>query len=286
MEDTNMADYTFKGYENFILENKINSILATKLDVNKFMTIDQSLQGVPGMKKLVHKYTAAGQIDKLARGEGNSHFIDAEFAEAEYEVGRYQGQFKYYDDDQMTDPTLIDTKAKGLAESMVNSWISEAIAEFDTTTNTFEAENFDIADFADAIAEYANVFEGQEGLYMLCSMDLVPTLRKSLGDYLKYTEGYIKTGAIGTILGVPVYTTKALEKTIFLADKEAVTAFIKKDTFVEQDRDIDKKENFVVASKYAVIALTDERRCIKITPKEEEPEPGPGEGGAGGEGNN
>ena len=35
-----MADYEFKGYDNFVLENKIKSILDTKLDFNRFMTPD------------------------------------------------------------------------------------------------------------------------------------------------------------------------------------------------------------------------------------------------------
>lgn len=78
-----------------------------------------------------------------------------------------------------------------------------------------------------------------------------------------YVEAYIRTGAIGGILGVPLYTSKAVPSgMMFMATKDAVTAFIKKGTFIEQDRDIDKKENFIVASRYTVIALTDESKCV------------------------
>ena len=115
-----MADYAFKGYSNFVLENKIKSILTTKLDMNRFMTPDYSLEGEPGMIKKIHRYTGTGVVDDLARGEGNSHFIDAEFAEEPYTVSRTQGQAKYYDDDIMSDPVLIDAKVKYLAEGMVN----------------------------------------------------------------------------------------------------------------------------------------------------------------------
>jgi len=259
-----MADYAFKGYDNFILENKIDSILSTKMDVNKFLTADYSLVEEPGMIKKIHTYTPSGDAEDLARGDGNSSFIDAEYVEREYRVARTQAQAKWYDDDQMTDPVLIDTKVQGLAEAMVNNWTSKAIAEFDKSWNKAVFTNYELANWADAIAKYTNVFEDQANLFFLVNIECVPTIRKALGDYLKYTEGYIRTGALGEILGVPIYASKAVPKDImFLAHKDAVHAFLKKNTFVEQDRDIDKKENFLVASRYSVIALFDERKCIK-----------------------
>ena len=268
-----MADYTFKGYANFVLENKIKSILDTKLDFNRFMTPDYSLVEEPGMIKKIHRYTGTGVVDDLARGEGNSHFIDAEFAEEAYTVSRTQGQAKYYDDDIMTDPVLIDAKVKYLAEGMVNDWTKKAIAEFQKSTNTADIVDWSLADWADAISKYAEVHESQEGLFAVVGMKAVPEIRKALNTNLMYVEDYIRTGAIGAVLGVPIYTSKALDdmeedsegKPLgFLATKDAVTAFIKEDVRVEQDRDIDKKENFIVADRYAVIALTDETKCIKL----------------------
>lgn len=262
------ADYAFKGYENQIIADQIDSILATKLDINRFMTADYSLSEVPGMKKIIHKYTGTAVVDDLERGEGNEHFVDAEYDAIPYEVARTQGQAKWYDDDQMTDPTLIDAKLKYLSEGMVNNWTAKAIAEFGKSGNTYEYSNLDFADFADMISAYASVHESQEGLFFLVPMELIPTIRKTLNDNLKYTEAYIRTGAIGDVLGVPIYASKAVpEETLYLATNKAVTAFIKKSTFVEQDRDIDKKENFIVAARYSVIALTDESECVKCTKK-------------------
>lgn len=170
---------------------------------------------------------------------------------------------RYYDDDQMTDPVLVDTKIQALAVSMVNNWTKKSIDEFHKTNNMAVFTDWGLANWADAIAIYSNKYEDQAGLFCLCSMDLVPTIRKALGDYLKYTEAYIRTGAIGDVLGVPIYTSKALPKeTMFLATRDAVTAFIKKGVFVEQDRNIDTKLNNIVASRYTVIALTNESKCI------------------------
>lgn len=171
---------------------------------------------------------------------------------------------RYYDDDQMTDPKLVEAKMQYLAEGMLNDWTKKAIAEFDKTENQVAISDYSLGSFADIIAKYSNLYEDQAGLFFLINIEEVPQLRRMLGDYLKYTEGYIRTGAIGDVLGVPIYTSRALPKgIIFCATKEAVTAFVKKDVYVEQDRNIDTKLNNVVASRYTVIALTDETKCIK-----------------------
>ena len=82
--------YPFKGYDNFVLENKINSILSTKMDMNRFMTADYSLTSTPRMTKKIHKYTGVGSAEDLARGEGNTEFVDASYTEEEYTVSRTQ----------------------------------------------------------------------------------------------------------------------------------------------------------------------------------------------------
>lgn len=163
----------------------------------------------------------------------------------------------------MTDPKLIDAKLQYLSEGMVNNWQNKAIAEYVKTSKHAVMSNYDLADFADAIAIYTNKFEDQAGLFFLANIKMIPTIRKTLGDYLKYTEAYIRTGAIGDILGVPIYTSKIVpEGMMVLATNEAVTAFIKKGVFVEQARDVDTKEQKIVASRYSVIALTNEDKCI------------------------
>ena len=55
-------------YENFVLENKIEDILTTAVDLQAYMTVDNSLSLEPGMKKIVHTYTASGDVEDLAMG--------------------------------------------------------------------------------------------------------------------------------------------------------------------------------------------------------------------------
>lgn len=85
-------------YDNFVLENKIEDMLETAVDMNGYMTADYSLAENAGMKKKIHKYVASGQLDEVQMGEGNTHDIEVSFTEVEYEVGTTQGKFAYYDE--------------------------------------------------------------------------------------------------------------------------------------------------------------------------------------------
>ena len=262
-----MADNVFLGYDNFVLENAIKSALDTKLDINRFLTPDYDLVENAGMTKKIHRYviTDDSDVDDLARGEGNSNFIEARFDEFAYTVGRTQGQIIYYDDDILTDPALIDAKVRFLSESMVNNWTRKAIAEFGKTENIYECSGYNLENFANALSKYTAVYEDTAGLFFLANQKLDAKIRKMLGDDLKYVEDYIRTGAIGAVLGIPVYLSKAVpEGLIFLATREAVKAFVKRNVSIEQDRDINTKKNNIVASRYSVIALVDETKCVAI----------------------
>ena len=58
-------------YENFVLENKMTDLVNTQLDVNSLFTIDNSLVGAAGLKKVINKYTYTAQVEKLAKGDGS-----------------------------------------------------------------------------------------------------------------------------------------------------------------------------------------------------------------------
>lgn len=258
-----------KVYENFVLENKIEDILTTAVDLQGYMTVDTSLTTEPGMKKIIHTYTATGNVEDLAMGEGNQEDIEVSFTSAEYEVGVTQGRFQYYDEQEMQDPMVVDTGLEGIAKKMVNDFTTKAIAEYDNATleETAEAWSFDVV--ADAIAKL-NV-EDETGLFLLISPADKAAFRKALKDDLKYSEGYVRTGYIGTVCGVPVIVTKAVEAGKgYLASKDAVTLFIKKGSEIEQERDADTRNNKVFARKVAVVALTNATQLVKITIGEEE----------------
>lgn len=252
-------------YENFVLESKIENLLTTGIDINAYMTIDYSLTENAGMKKVVNVYSATGEVEDLAMGEGNSAEITVSFVPHEYEVGVTQGKFAYYDEQEMTDPMVIDTGLQAIADKMTNDLTEKAIAEFGKATLSIDVDwGFD--SIVDAIAKLNT--ESEDGLFMLVNPAEKSTLRKKLGQDLKYSEGFARTGYIGSVCGVPVIVSKAVPAGEgYLASKDAVTCFVKKGSEIEQERDIDKRNNIVVARKVMLVALTDANKVVKMTTK-------------------
>lgn len=250
-------------YENVVLSNRINDILTTAINLNDYMTIDHSLTENAGMKKKIITYTSTGAVEALAMGEGNTESLEVSKSEVEYEVLTYQGKFAFYDEEEMIDPMVVDTGLKHSADNMVNTFTANAVAEMDKATLTVEgAWSFDT--IVDAIAKLN--LENEAGLFLLISPADKAAFRKALREDLSYSEGYVRTGYIGTVAGVPVIVSKAIDEGKgYLATKEAITVFIKKDTETEYERDADTRNNEYWVRKVAVVALTDATKIVKIT---------------------
>lgn len=251
-------------YENKVLSNKINDILTTKVNLNEYMTIDTTLTENAGMKKVVNTYTATGNVEELGMGEGNSTEITVSFTPAEYEVKIYQGKFAFYDEQEMQDAMVVDTGLDGSAKSMINEFTALAIAEMDKASLEVKPAAWSFDAVVDAIA--ALNLENEEGLFLLISPADKAAFRKALKDDLSYSEGFVRTGYIGSVAGVPVVVSKAVPAGKgYLATKEAVTVFIKKDTETEYERDADTRNNTYWVRKVGVVALTDATKIVKVT---------------------
>ena len=253
-------------YDNVVLANKIEDILTTAVDLTSYMTVDTSMTQEAGMKKKINTYKAQGNVETLDMGVGNTGDIEVSFSTKEYEVETVQGRFQYYDEQAMTDPMVVQAGLEGIAKTMINDFTAKAIAEFDKATLTVQRTGFAFTNIVDAIAKLNT--ENEEGLFILVGVADLANFRKELKDDLKYNEDFVRTGYVGSVCGVPVIVTKAITNgNIYLASKEAVTLFIKKDTEVEQERDANVRNNKVYIRKVAVVALTDETKVVKLTPK-------------------
>lgn len=253
-------------YDNVVLANKIEDILTTAVDLTSYMTVDTSMTQEAGMKKKINTYKAQGDVETLDMGAGNTGDIEVSFSTEEYEVETVQGRFQYYDEQAMTDPMVVQAGLEGIAKTMINDFTAKAVAEFDKATLTVQRTGFAFTDIVDAIAKLNT--ENEDGLFILVGVADLANFRKELQDDLKYNEAFVRTGYVGSVCGVPVIVTKAITNgNIYLASKEAVTLFIKKDTEVEQERDANVRNNKVYIRKVAVVALTDENKVVKLTPK-------------------
>ena len=255
-----------KIYDNFFLSNEVEDQYNSHLDLQTFCNVDNTLVGTPGMKRKINVYTATNGTEKLGMGEGNSKSIEVSYAEKEYEVLMAQNRFKYYDEQEMTDPMLVPVGTRHMGTDMFNTVNADIFAEFRKATLAHPASAFDFAAFVDAQAllNLENL-EGVSIFGFVCPADMAK-IRKALKDDLKYVEAYAKNGYVGTVGGVNLYTKKdAVAGEIIIATRDAVTLFNKKGVEIEQERDADIRENSIWSRKYYLAALTDATKAVKIT---------------------
>ena len=253
-------------YENFVLANEIEDQFNSHLDLARFCTIDNTLVGVAGMKKVINVYSATNGTEKLAMGAGNTKSIEASFTPAEYKILLAQNCFQYYDEEAMTDPIAIETGIRHMGTDMFNIEMADIFAEFNKTTQAVTATSPDFAAFVDMGAALAlENLEGVEKFAFVSPADMAK-VRKALKDDLKYVEAFSVNGYVGTVAGWNLYTKKdAEEGTIVGGTKEAVTLFNKKGTEIEQERDGNIRRNTIYSRKFYLAALTDAVKAVKLT---------------------
>ena len=257
-------------YENYVLANEIEDQFNSHLDLMRFCTIDHTLEGVAGMTKKIHVYSATDGTEKLAMGEGNTKSIEAGYAPKEYTILLAQNNFRYYDEELMTDPVMVQTGIRHMATDMFNTVNADVFAEFNKATLTHTASAPDFACFADAAA-LLNV-ENLEGLELFAFVNPadMASVRKSLKDELKYVESFARQGYIGTVAGWNLYTKKdAVSGTIVGGTRDAVTLFNKKGIEIEQPPrafdEANRRINSIISRKYYLAAMTDETKAVKIS---------------------
>lgn len=257
-----MATHEF--IENVVISNKINDILTTGINLNNYLTIDNTLTEEAGMKKEIITYTSNNNVKEVTMGNGNGdEALEVTKSVKDYEVLTYQGRFDFFDEEEMKNPIVVDTGLKHSADNMINKFTELAIAEYEGAQEVpASAWSFDV--IVDAIAKMN--LEDEAGLFLLISPEDKAEFRKALKEDLSYSEAFVRTGYIGTVCGVPVVVSKAVPAGKgYLATKDAVTVFIKKDTETEYERNADIRKNSYWVRKVAVVALTDATKAVKIT---------------------
>lgn len=251
-----------KVFDNFVLETKLENQLITALNMNQFITMDYSLAEAPGMVKKIRTYVGTGAVEDLDMGEGNTGNIGSEWSEASYEVATTQGRVPFYDEQAMVDPVAIDKAIQHLSEALVNDVTEKVVAELDKGSGTIATLDFD--GIVDAIAEFPD--ESNSDMYLLMSKAQYAALQKECKEYLSYVEAYVRKGYVGSIAGVPIYVSAAVdEDKAYLACKSAITCFMKKGVETEQERDADTRKTTIFGRNVKVIALTDATKVAVFT---------------------
>lgn len=248
-----------------LLEKKITDIVNTKLNVMPLMTIDTSLTTAAGLKKVIHKYTYTGHVEKLAKGAKNTQKGKVTAAKTEYTVERYQQTYDYNDMDVMADPFLLDVLSDGAGKAMANEIRDEYFTELAKISKSVTLKgDFNYAGVVDALQQIG--VEAEDGLFLLMGADAKAAIRKD-ADFIASRQGeMLYSGQFGSVAGIPcVFSKKVPAATVYATKKDAVKFFVKNAGSVEQDRDIETKDNTVVYERHGFMALVDDTESAKIT---------------------
>lgn len=252
-------------YDNFFLSNEIEDQYQSHLDLQQFCTIDNSLTGVAGMIRKVHKYKATDGTEKLNMGEGNTKTIEAGYTEKEYRIQMAQNRFAYYDEEAMTDPMVITTGTRHAGTDMFNTVNADIFGAFNEATMTVVTTALGFDAFVDGAAMLNLENLENVSIFGFVHPTDVAKLRKALKEDLKYVEAFAKQGYVGTVGGINIYTKKNADPgKVVIGTKEAVTLFNKKGTEVEQEREGNIRKNTVYSRKYYLAAMTNEAKAVKI----------------------
>ena len=260
------------AYENFFLASIVEDQFNSHLNLARFCTVDTSLQGTAGMKKIINVYSATDGTEKLAQGEGNSKSITAGFTQKEYEILLAQNRFEWYDEEAMKDPQLVPVGMKHAGTDLFNTMNADIFAEYKKGSLTVPATapNFDA--FVDAIAKMNVENDENIEIFAFVNANVKAKLRKALKDDLKYVEAFARAGYIGTVANVNVYDKKdAEDNEIVVATKEAVRLLVKTGTETEQitknarsETAANVRKNTAFSRKYYVAALDNDTKVVRI----------------------
>lgn len=260
-----------KIYDNFYLSNEVEDQFSSHLNLQQFCTVDNSLVGTVGMKRKINVYSATSGTEKLKMGKGNTKSIEVSHTQREYEIEMAQNRFDYFDEQEMTDPMLVPTGTKHMGTDMFNTVNGDIYEEFKKAPMVVVAATVGFDSFVDAVASL-DIESTDNDPKVVAPMTFafvhgsdVAELRKSLKEELKYVESFTRTGYVGTVGGVNIFTKKdATKGTIVIATKQAVTIFNKKGTEIEQERDSNIRKNSIFSRKYYQVALTNETKAVRI----------------------
>lgn len=250
-------------YSNKVIEAKAKDLLTTSVNTRNLMTVDNSLTETAGMTKTINVYTYTGTAEELAAGAKNSNRGAIAYVGTDYTVKRVQQVFDYLDDDFYKDNTIVDNMLKGANQVMVNKMTEDFIGECAKASLGHEAAAFGYDAVVDGIAKLG--LEDESKLFIVIPTAWKADLRKD-PDYVAARMGeVVYNGQVGTVCGIPVIATNALENEAYVMTQEAVKLFMKKDVEVEQERDVEAKQNTIVLATYYIVALADATKICKIT---------------------
>ncbi|KKK10346.1 N4-gp56 family major capsid protein [Bacillus sp. L_1B0_12] len=259
--------------DNMIVPEVMADMISAKLDkairFAPFANVDKTLTGSPGDTITVPKWKYIGDAKDVAEGAE----IDLDLLTSDSETFTIKKAGKGV---EITDEAMLsgygDPKGeavKQLSVSISNKVDNDLLDALGQATLVYESKSasFDVDTLDEAIGIFND--EDPEDMLLFGTPKDIAALRKSASDsWTRNTDlgdRLLVSGVFGELLGAQIVRTKKLEEgTAYLVKRGALSLFLKRDIFVETDRNIRKKTTVATADKHYGVYLYDESKAIKI----------------------
>lgn len=255
------------------LGNLINpEVLAEYLDVKmmdaiKFAplcNVNRDLEGRPGSKLTLPKYSFIDLADVVAEGE-DIPMAELSATSVEKEVKKVAKGVT------ITDEAILsaygnpaDEIAKQLLMAIAGKVDNDCVAAFREATKNVEAAKFNKDAVIDMIAQFGEDMD--EDMVLVINAQHLAELRKDEAFMHVMNGQVIMSGEIGQIFGARVVVSNKVQANeAFLVKQGAVEIIMKRNVAVEADRNIVNKTNIFTADEHYVVYLRDESRIVKAT---------------------
>lgn len=262
-------------YDNFVLQNEIENMYNTQLNMAQFCTPDTSLVGVAGDIVKVNVYNATTAAEEVDLGVGNTGAITTTLQTKQYKVKTVQTRFAWLDEEERRDPYVPIVGSQKLGADLVNKMTSDIFGEFGKATLYHQNSGDYFADFIDAVSlltlDPLHAGNGDETLdptsmcFAIANKKEITKIRKSMKDQLKYVEAFARTGYIGTVAGVNLYVSNAAkDNEVIIGHRSAVKLITKKGVEFERDREVNIRKNWAYARQVYIPVLYDPTKVAII----------------------
>ena len=255
------------------LGNLINpEVLAEYLDVKmmdaiKFAplcNVNRDLEGRPGSKLTLPKYSFIDLADVVAEGE-DIPMAELSATSVEKEVKKVAKGVT------ITDEAILsaygnpaDEIAKQLLMAIAGKVDNDCVAAFREATKNVEAAKFNKDAVIDMIAQFGEDMD--EDMVLVINAQHLAELRKDEAFMHVMNGQVIMSGEIGQIFGARVVVSNKVQANeAFLVKQGAVEIIMKRNVAVEADRNIVNKTNIFTADEHYVVYLRDESKIVKAT---------------------
>ncbi|HFC9196358.1 MULTISPECIES: N4-gp56 family major capsid protein [Enterococcus] len=258
-----------------VLAPMISAQLPKAIKFSGIAPIDTTLTGQPGSTITVPKFKYIGDAVDVAEG------AKIDYTKLTTETARYTIK-KAAKGVQITDEAALSGYGDPVGEaqkqirmSIASKVDNDILVAAQTATLEVQAEiNLDLIDtlentFVDAPDNFEDV--DSTGVLFLSYKDAAKLRKEAATAWTRASElgdNILVSGAFGEVLGWEIVRTQKLTEGNGIAVKSgALKTFMKRSILAESARDIDHKLTKFNADQHYSVALVDESRVVKISPK-------------------